>query len=287
MQHSSHEDSFAYEMPTPEQIWASFPNEELPIGDNDSNNIANPAFDTGLASLQMLASNQLLSSEESFINHIDNTQFPELLANHWQMPTFDQPLQLPLNEGLFTGIDQMPTTHQSWQSPFNGVFLANEFEYPALSQSLYPAMGHLEGGEIGIEQPHVSALSANTTLIPVQSPINPPSHPNTGRYPCSYPTCTQDFKRPGDRLRHITSVHQRGQASQGRNLCPIVGCRRSYGRGLCRPDKVNDHLRKIHGLVRTTQAGGSVAAGTSVNGAGSASGTSSGTAGFSANANGN
>ncbi|KAF7892670.1 uncharacterized protein EAF02_000208 [Botrytis sinoallii] len=110
------------------------------------------------------------------------------------------------------------------------------------------------------------SLNANAPATP--SPLPTTAHPITGRYPCSYPTCAQDFKRPSDRLRHISSVHQRGKTTQGKNLCPTVGCRRSYGRGLCRSDKVNDHLKKVHGLVRVAPNGTSASAGPSVNGTG-------------------
>ncbi|KAJ8070394.1 hypothetical protein OCU04_000770 [Sclerotinia nivalis] len=152
-----------------------------------------------------------------------------------------------------------------------------------MPSSLAPAHNH----EVIADQSTIVPLShANTAAIPNnQPPTLSPAHPITGRYHCSYPACAQDFKRPGDRLRHISSVHQRGQMNQGKNLCPIVGCRRSYGKGLCRPDKVNDHLRKIHGLVRVAPTGGSVAGGSSANGAGRAPAAASGTVALARNGN--
>ncbi|ESZ89566.1 hypothetical protein SBOR_10051 [Sclerotinia borealis F-4128] len=271
MQALSQEFSIADEMPTFDQVGKLFPNEELFIGDNSVNNIDNSAtFDA------------------------------DLMVN-WQEPTsFDQSLQLPLDQGFFTGIYQPPTTQQSWQCTFRGGLPTNHVDYPVFSQSPYPAMWYGEGGCFNnldpgtivqnsannhfldnhslptpvpaYDQHTITNLPATATALPLSNANATAitANPITGRYPCSYPTCAQDFKRPGDRLRHITSVHQRGQTTHGKNLCPIVGCRRSYGRGLCRPDKVNDHLRKIHGLVRAAPAapaGGSVVAGTSTHGA--------------------
>jgi hypothetical protein len=91
--------------------------------------------------------------------------------------------------------------------------------------------------------------------------MSPPQDPITGRFPCSYPACTKDFKRSSDRFRHIASTHQRGSTTQTTILCPIAGCRRSRGRGLSRPDKLTEHLRKIHNIVRSKQPQGRRVAG--------------------------
>ncbi|PQE28408.1 Zinc finger 76 protein [Rutstroemia sp. NJR-2017a BBW] len=56
-----------------------------------------------------------------------------------------------------------------------------------------------------------------------------------------------------DRSRHIASIHQRGSTTQTTILCPVPGCRRSRGRGLSRPDKLTEHLRKVHN-IRNTQS---------------------------------
>ncbi|KAF7939374.1 uncharacterized protein EAE97_007454 [Botrytis byssoidea] len=122
-----------------------------------------------------------------------------------------------------------------------------------------------------------------TTTVPPS--ITAPAHPLTGRYPCSNANCAKDFGRTSDRLRHISSVHQRGQTYQGKNLCPIVGCRRSYGRGLCRPEKVNDHLRKVHGLAGVASNGASASAGPSAYGTGDGSNVAGGAAALTGNGN--
>lgn len=192
------------------------------------------------------------------------------------MPTFDQSLQqLPLGEVFFASIDQMPITQQSWQCLFSGEFPVNQAEYPALSQSSYLQRGMERAGRLG---------EVFFYLADFQPLILPPAHPITGRYPCSYPTYVKDFTRSGDRLRHIASIHQCSQAGQGSNFCPVVGCRRSYGRGLSRSDKVNDHLRKIHGLVRAASTASSTTS-TSNNSVGGATANVNGAAGLSEKVN--
>ncbi|TGO32762.1 hypothetical protein BHYA_0290g00010 [Botrytis hyacinthi] len=122
---------------------------------------------------------------------------------------------------------------------------------------------------------------ANATVTTIIAP----AHPLTGRYPCSYANCAKDFGRTSDPPRHISSVHQRGQTYQEKNLCSIVGCRRSYGRGLCRPEKVNDHLRKVHGLVRVASNGATSSAGPSAHGTGDGFNVAGGAAALAGNGN--
>lgn len=99
-------------MSTSEQPWEFPPNEGLFIGDDD------------------------------FGISASNAGF---MATHRQISAFDQHLQPSLEEGFFTGIGQMPTTHQSWQTLLNGGFPTNQVDYPVLSQSLYPDIGGGQG----------------------------------------------------------------------------------------------------------------------------------------------
>ncbi|TEY70371.1 hypothetical protein BOTCAL_0105g00130 [Botryotinia calthae] len=264
MQRYSQQDHFAYEMPDFDQTWQSIPGEELFTGGIESNTITNPVFDAELmTNWQMPNPDQFHLSGEPFM---ENAQFPshvELTTHHWPVPIANHSMQAPLNEGF---LSEIPSTHQLSQRHFNTGSSANQTIYPVPYQSPYPAWEHREGGDIGI-------YNATAPTPPLTTP-----HPITGRYPCSYPNCAQDFNRSSDRLRHISSVHQRGQTNQGKNLCPIVGCRRSYGRGLCRPDKVNDHLRKVHGLVRVAPNGASASAGPSNHGTGDGSNVAAGAA---------
>ncbi|TGO54493.1 hypothetical protein BCON_0106g00100 [Botryotinia convoluta] len=303
MPYYSQQDSFAYEMSTIDQTWQLFPGEELFIGEIQSNTITNPVFDAEfMANWQMLDSNQDHSSGEL---SIENAEFPfhaELTSHHWPVPMANHSMQASLNEGF---LSETPPNHQFLQRPSDTESPANQIIYPALNQSLsYPAWEQRGAGDVGhficsglipaydlhtIPTPPVVVLeslpprNANTTATP--SPLLTTAYPITGRYPCSYPTCAQDFGRPSDCVRHISSVHQRGQTNQGKNLCPIVGCRRSYGKGLCRPDKVNDHLRKVHGLVRVAPNGASASAGPSAHGTDDGSNVTGGAAALAGNEN--
>ncbi|KAF7915841.1 uncharacterized protein EAE98_010921 [Botrytis deweyae] len=260
----------------------------------------NPVFDADfMANGQMPNPDQVHLSGETFM---ENAQFPfyaELTARHWPVPMANDFMQAPLNEG---SANQMPQTYQSLQRPFSTEIPAKQIEYPVLHRSPYPAWEQGEGGDIGISRsisrsdkvpgtngvPASDSLpssNANVTAASASSLITASAHPITGRYPCSYSNCAKDFGRTSDRLRHISSVHQRGQITQGKNLCPIVGCRRSYGKGLCRPDKVNDHLRKVHGLVRVTTNGASASAGPSAHGTDHSSNVAGGAAALAGNGN--
>ncbi|KAJ8070395.1 hypothetical protein OCU04_000771 [Sclerotinia nivalis] len=105
----------------------------------------------------MPTSDQAPWSEASYFGNIGIAEFPiefyaGAMANHWPTPTFEQPLQPPLDEGLLDGTDQMPITFQSWQRPFGAMSVgvpANQVNYPALSQSFCSEMGHGEGGDLG------------------------------------------------------------------------------------------------------------------------------------------
>jgi hypothetical protein len=63
------------------------------------------------------------------------------------------------------------------------------------------------------------------------------------RVRCTHLGCTQTFKRDADRVRHENTKHRN---NHGQHLCPIVGCPKSHGRGFCRPDKVTEHLWRVH-----------------------------------------
>ncbi|THV54929.1 hypothetical protein BGAL_0017g00230 [Botrytis galanthina] len=288
------QDSFAYEMPIPEQTCQLPPGEEFFIGEIESNTIFDPDF---TANWQMPNPDQVHLSGQPFM---ENAQFPfqaELTAHHWPVPMANDSMQALLNEG---SANQMPQSCQSLQHPFSTEISSNQIEYPVPYQSPYPAWEQREGGDIGrvvrrsykvprtFGVPASDSLpssNANVTAASAPSLITASAHPITGRYPCSYPNCVQDFGRTSDRLRHISSVHQRGQITQGKNLCPIVGCRRSYGKGLCRPDKVNDHLRKVHGLVRVAPNSASASAGPSAHGTDHSSNVAGGAAALAGNGN--
>ncbi|KAM3066617.1 hypothetical protein ACMFMG_002330 [Clarireedia jacksonii] len=140
--------------------------------------------------------------------------------------------------------DWDPTADPALDDDFRAESAAALAHQPTFSPFSYPVSGHGEGAEVG--------LFSVLTVTP-SHPL-PPQDPITSRFPCSYPACTKDFKRSSDRFRHIASIHQRGQTTQGTILCPIAGCRRSYGRGLSRPDKLREHLQKIHNIVRSPQS---------------------------------
>ncbi|PQE07363.1 hypothetical protein CJF32_00005244 [Rutstroemia sp. NJR-2017a WRK4] len=157
----------------------------------------------------------------------------------------------------------------SWQNDWD-LFSDVTFEEDVWTQPLsplspfpYPIIGHGEGAEVG-----------RGRAEPSSHPV-PPQDPITARFPCFYPACTKDFARSSDRSRHIASIHQRGSTTQTTILCPIAGCRRSHGRGLSRPDKLTEHLKKVHNVVRNSQSqarGVAVVAGSSSNDAGYAQG---------------
>ncbi|TGO45410.1 hypothetical protein BOTNAR_0672g00050 [Botryotinia narcissicola] len=292
------QDSFAYEMPISDQTWQSSTGKEFFIGEIESYTFINPVFDADfMANWQMPNPDQVHLSGETFM---ENAQFPfyaELTARHWPVPMANDFMQALLIEA---SANQMPKTYQSLQRPVSTEIPAKQIEYPVLHRSPYPAWEQGEGGDIGINVTRTNKVprtygvpasdplpssNANVTAASAPSLITASAHPITGRYPCSYPNCSQDFRRPSDCLRHISSVHQRGQTYQGKNLCPIVGCRRSYGKGLCRPDKVNDHLKKVHGLVRVTPNGGAASAGPSANGTGDGSNVAGGAAALTGNGN--
>ncbi|EMR89471.1 putative c2h2 transcription protein [Botrytis cinerea BcDW1] len=286
MQRYSQQDHSAYEMPNFNQTWQSIPGEELFTGGIETNTITNTVFDAELmTNWQIPNPDQFHLSGELFM---ESAQFPlhaELTTHHCPVPMANHSMQAPLNQGFLSATR---STHQFLQRPFNTGSPSNQTIYPALDQSpCYPAWEQRGVGDVGgdscnimtsrlAESESLPSSSANATVTPTPPLITP--HPITGRYPCSYPNCAQDFNRSSDRLRHISSVHQRGQTIQGKNLCPIVGCRRSYGRGLCRPDKVNDHLRKVHGLVRVAPNGASASAGSSAHGTGDGSNVDAGAA---------
>ncbi|KAF5878612.1 putative c2h2 transcription protein [Botrytis fragariae] len=299
MPYYSQQDSFAYEIPTLDQTWQLFSGEELFIGEIESNTITNHVFDAEpIANWQMLDSNKDHSSGELSIGNVEFQFHAELTAHHWPVPMASHSMQAPSNEGF---LSETPSTHQLLQRPFNTERPVNQIIYPALNQPLsYPLWEQRGAGNVGKQSAYnlhtITALpeavleplpsgNTDTTTTPTPPLIAAPVHPLTGRYPCSYPTCAQDFGRSSDRVRHISSVHQRGQTNQGKNLCPIVGCRRSYGKGLCRPDKVNDHLKKVHGLVRVTPNGGAASAGPSAHSTGDGSNVAGGAATLAGNGN--
>ncbi|PQE09094.1 hypothetical protein CJF31_00010553 [Rutstroemia sp. NJR-2017a BVV2] len=140
-------------------------------------------------------------------------------------------------------------------------------EQPTLSPVSYPVIGYREDAEVGLAK-------CRNVRGRVKSKSYAPQDPITGRFPCSYTACTKDFKRPSDRSRHIASIHQRGSTTQTTIRCPIPACRRSHGRGLSRPDKLTEHLRKVHN-IRNTQSrvrGADSVAGNNNNNAGYAQG---------------
>ncbi|TGO08631.1 hypothetical protein BTUL_0199g00010 [Botrytis tulipae] len=302
MQRYSQQDSFADEFINSDYTWQLPPGEEFFIGEIESNTIINPVFDAEfMANWQMSNPDQVHLSGEPFM---ENAQFPfyaELTAHHWPVPTANDSMQAPLNEEF---LSETPSTHHFLQRPFSMASQANQATYPALDQSPYYTTWEQRGaGDVGslapaydlqstaalpsaVSEPLPSSdanVTVTTTTVP--PPITAPAHPLTGRYPGSYANCAKDFGRTSDRLRHISSVHQRGQTTQGKNLCPIVGCRQSYGRGLCRPDKVNDHLRKVHGLARVAPNGASASAGPSAHGTGDGSNVAGGAAALAGNGN--
>lgn len=87
---------------------------------------------------------------------------------------------------------------------------------------------------------------ASAALAPPVSSLQP-----AGTIPCRYPTCYKIFKRDSDQSRHEQSLHFK---HSGLHLCPIAGCRKSYGKGYSRPDKVTEHLWKKHANLAFTKA---------------------------------
>ncbi|PQE27867.1 C2H2 transcription factor protein [Rutstroemia sp. NJR-2017a BBW] len=75
------------------------------------------------------------------------------------------------------------------------------------------------------------------------TPLAPTSVRRAPRVQCTHLGCTKTFTRDNDRLRHEGSAHRN---NHGQYLCPIVGCRKSRGQGYSRPDKVTEHLWKMH-----------------------------------------
>ncbi|PQE28434.1 hypothetical protein CJF30_00008134 [Rutstroemia sp. NJR-2017a BBW] len=43
----------------------------------------------------------------------------------------------------------------------------------------------------------------------------------------------------------MTSIHHVGP--QVLHLCHVLGCPKSFGAGYSRPDKLREHLKKVHG----------------------------------------
>ncbi|KAF7923665.1 hypothetical protein EAE99_006924 [Botrytis elliptica] len=188
---------------------------------------------------------QSLPGEELFTggaesNTIINPVFDAELLTNWQMPNPDQ---VHLSGEPFL---------ENAQFSFHAGLTAHHWQIPMANHSLRDPMN--EGSASQMPQTHQSLRRPFSREIPA----NQIEYPVPYRSP--YPALEQ--REGGD------NVHQRGQTTQGKNLCPIVGCRRSYGRGLCRPDKVNDHLKKVHGLVRVAPNGTSASAGPSANGTG-------------------
>ena len=110
-----------------------------------------------------------------------------------------------------------------------------------------PAAGNILGDE-----PMFASLLAPHAVAPIASPAAPPTtaptlplQPAQRRFPCTQARCVETFARDADRVRHEKSTHF---AQYGAHRCPIAGCRKSYGAGYSRPDKVKEHLRKTHGV---------------------------------------
>lgn len=60
---------------------------------------------------------------------------------------------------------------------------------------------------------------------------------------CSHQSCLRSFKRKADLSRH-TRIHS---PSSSLLLCPIPGCDRGRVTGFYRKDKLQAHLRRMHG----------------------------------------
>jgi hypothetical protein len=91
----------------------------------------------------------------------------------------------------------------------------------------------------------LSQAYQDTQTLPTPTPVQAPR----ARFICSYQGCSKSFKRAADLNRHRSSYHKIDRHGNPGYLCPVVGCRKSYGAGYSREDKVKEHLWKQHGSL--------------------------------------
>ncbi|KAF7939373.1 uncharacterized protein EAE97_007453 [Botrytis byssoidea] len=148
MPYHSQQDSFVYEVPISDQTWQLSPGEEFYIGEIESNMIINPVFDAELiTNRQMPHPDQVHLGEEPVMEHTEFTFHAELTARRWPVPTANDSMQAPLNEGF---LSEAPSTHHFLQRPFSMASQANQAIYPALDQSpYYPTWEQRGAGDVG------------------------------------------------------------------------------------------------------------------------------------------
>ena len=81
-----------------------------------------------------------------------------------------------------------------------------------------------------------SSVSPDPHTLPRQNPKK-----KTKSHPC--PSCARSFVRSSDLQRHFSNIHL-----QIRHHCAIPFCGNNGGKGYCRVEKLQRHLRKQHKL---------------------------------------
>ncbi|RDW89525.1 hypothetical protein BP6252_01557 [Coleophoma cylindrospora] len=157
--------------------------------------------------------------------------------------------------GDLTGFDDNPTApvfqpllvstwSATWPSNQQGAY-QNDSQNLTLSSSeeSIPTTADLNVDLWGND---LTLLPQNDSLgmVPVPNSVIVSRTPTPIGHACTYPSCTGVFTRDADRTRHEKHVHG---STYGLYLCPVQGCRKSYGPGYSRFDKVTERLRKKHG----------------------------------------
>ncbi|KAF7906126.1 hypothetical protein EAF00_000405 [Botryotinia globosa] len=272
MHYHSQQDYFAYEIPISDQTWQLSPGEEFFIGEIESNMVINPVFDAELImNWQMPHPDQVHLSGEPVMQH---TQFPfhaELTARRWPVPTANDSVQAPLNEGFLSETPSTTTSYNAlsvWRAkpikPYIqlstnlrttlhgnieepemlGEFFLNAFTNAPAPSSLALAYDLQSTAALpsAVSEPLPSSdANATVTTTTMPPPITAPAHPITGRYPCSMPIALR-----------TSGAH------------PIVF------------DTSHQFINGVHGLARVAPNGASASAGPSAHGTGDGSNVAGG-----------
>jgi hypothetical protein len=125
-----------------------------------------------------------------------------------------------------------------------------DFWAPLMPTSVALSDAHLGAIPI-LVQPRPESSTATASMASTTHSAHPTLLQNSanGRFLCGQPGCNASFKRLADRARHIRHRHNRTPY-----FCPIPGCAKSHGNGFSRPDKVTEHLWRVHANLGFTKS---------------------------------
>jgi hypothetical protein len=73
-------------------------------------------------------------------------------------------------------------------------------------------------------------------------------------YQCLETQCQQlqGFTRSSELVRHEREAHGKHGGPKETLKCTVAGCNRQTGKGFGRKENLNEHLRRVHGIIATS-----------------------------------